>query len=186
MLEKKKIQEGIKRAISGRGLCIATSRCCLLRRCSCSSLESLCALQQSAQERDFVIEVLSGAVIRGTCRQVVIDRGKSRPLGSELPVASSLSALLQIQVTTLVGFERRAFMAVESRSRKCRRVVLRPRESMVLGSSEAREWLVLGSFGLGTTIDRRVGETALAVEEKARLNRKVCESERSHETAGVV
>ena len=34
--------------------------------------------------------------------------------------------------------------------------------------------------------DRRIGETALVVEEKARRNRKVCESERSHETAGVV
>ena len=143
----------IKRAISSRGLCIATSWCCLLQRCSCCSLESLCALQLSAQELDFIVELLSGAVSRGTCRQVFVDRGKSRPLGSEFPVASSLSELLRIQVTTLVGFERRAFMAVESRRGNCRRIVLRPRESMVLGSSEAREWLVLGSIGLGTTID---------------------------------
>ena len=143
----------MKRAISSRGLRVATSRYCLLRRCSCCSLESLCSLQLSAQELDFIVELLSGAVSRGICRQVVVDRGKSRPLVSEFPVASSLSELLRIQVTTLVGFERRAFMAVESRSENCRRVVLRPRESMVLGSSEAREWLVLGSFGLGTTND---------------------------------
>ena len=142
----------MKRAISSRGLHVATSRYCLLRRCSCCSLESLCALQLSAQELDLIIELLSGAVSRGTCRKVVIDRGKSRPLGSELPVASSLSELLRIQVTTLVGLEHRAFMALESPSRNCRRVVLRPRESMVLGSGEVREWLVLGSFGIGTTI----------------------------------
>ena len=34
--------------------------------------------------------------------------------------------------------------------------------------------------------DRRLGKTARALEEQARLNRKVCESERSHKTAGVV
>ena len=34
--------------------------------------------------------------------------------------------------------------------------------------------------------DLRVSETARAVKEKARLNRNVCESERSHETAGFV
>ena len=128
----------IKRAISSRGLCIATSRCCLLRPCSCCSLESLCALLLSAQELDFIVELLSGAVSRGTCRQVVVDRGKSRPLGSEFPVASSLSELLLIRVTTLVGFERRAFIAVESRSRNCHRVVLQLRELIFLGSSKTR------------------------------------------------
>ena len=142
----------MKRAISIRGLPVATSRCCLLRRCSCTSLESLCALQLSAQELDFVIEKLFGAVMRGTCRQVVINRGKSRPLGSEFSVASSLLEVLLIRVTTLVGFERKAFMAVQSRSRNCREI-LRLRKSIILKSSEAKEWLGLGSSGRGTTID---------------------------------
>ena len=46
----------------------------------------------------------------------------------------------------------------------------------MVGTGELRYW----------DHDLRVGETARAVGEKARLNQKVCESKRSHKTAGVV
>ena len=72
----------VKRAVSRRGLSIPANRCCLLQRCSCSSFECLRAFQLSAPELDFVVELLSGAVSRGTCRQVVRDRVKSRSLGT--------------------------------------------------------------------------------------------------------
>ena len=157
----------------------------MLLRCSCSSLESLCALQLSAQERDFVIKLLSGVVSRWACCQVVGQNGKSRPLGTRLPIASISLELLLVRVATLVRFEWRAFTVIEMRSRGRRSVVFRPKELMILGSSAPRKLLVLRSSVRGGH-GGRVGETARAVGEKARLNRKVCGSERSHETAGVV
>ena len=126
-------------------------------------MERLRALRLRAEELDFIIRLLSGAVIvellsgavsRGACRQVVGDLGKSR-LPGKRPVASSLLELLLVRVATLVGVKRRTFVAIEASSRGCRGVVIRPRELLVLGSSGTGELLLLGSSGRGTTIDRK-------------------------------
>ena len=143
----------MKRAILRRRLGIATSRCCLLLRCNCCSFECFIALELRAEELDFIIELLSGAVGLGTFRQVVRDRGKCPPLGTRLPVASILLLLMLVRVATFVRFEWRGFMTLGACSEGGRGAVLRPRELLILGSSSNGELLILGSSGRGATID---------------------------------
>ena len=114
----------------------------MLLRCSCCSFECLSALELRAEKLDFIIELLAEAVGLGTFCQVVRDRGKCRPLGTRLPVASILLKLILIRVATFVGFEWRAFMTLRACSEGGRGAVLRPRELLILGSS-----------GRGATID---------------------------------